>query len=115
MDKLRSFKDTIIDHRSNVFDKDGTVKAWKANELAIVLFLKIFFKPRVPLKPPSQKSLPHVPECPLNKLWKTCFSGNSLRKGEENFFTEGQLWLKKGSLLAQSEKGICSLAQSEKK
>ena len=66
MDKLSSFKDTIIDHRSNVFDKDGTVKRGKANELAILLFLKIFFTPRVPLKPPSQKSLPYVPECPLS-------------------------------------------------
>ena len=66
MDKLRSFKDTIIDHRPNVFDKDGTVKPWKADGLAILLFLKIFFKPRVPLKPPSQKSLPSVPECPLS-------------------------------------------------
>ena len=90
MDKLSSFKDTMIDHHSNVFDKDGTVKPWKANELAILLLLKIFFKPRVPLKPSSQKSLPHVPECPLNKLWKTCFSGKSLRKGKENFFKEEQ-------------------------
>ena len=65
MDKLSSFKDTIIDYHSNVFDKDGAVKPWKGNELAILLFVMIFFKPRVPLKPPSQKSLPHVPECPL--------------------------------------------------
>ena len=33
MDKLSSFKDTIIDHRSNVFDKDGTVKPWKQMDL----------------------------------------------------------------------------------
>ena len=31
----------------------------------ILLYLMIFFKSRVPLKPPSQKSLPHAPECPL--------------------------------------------------
>ena len=37
LEKLSSFKDTIIDHRSNVFDKDGTVKPWKANGLAILL------------------------------------------------------------------------------
>ena len=61
LEKLSSFKDTIIDHRSNDFDKDGTVKPWKANELAILLFLKIFLKSRVQLKPPS-----HVPECPLS-------------------------------------------------
>ena len=34
LEKLSSFKDTITDHRSNLFDKDGNVKPWKANELA---------------------------------------------------------------------------------
>ena len=37
MDKLSSFKDTIVDNHSNIFHKDSTVKPWKANGLAILL------------------------------------------------------------------------------
>ena len=61
LEKLSSFKDTITDHRSNLFDKDSNVKPWQANELAFYdTILKDILKSRVPLKPPSLKLLPHV-------------------------------------------------------
>ena len=62
LEKLSSFNDTIIEP----FDKDGNVKPWKANELAFYdTILRDILKSRVPLKPPSQRSLP-VPACPLS-------------------------------------------------
>ena len=34
LEKLSSFKDTIINHRLNLLDRDDNVKPWIANELA---------------------------------------------------------------------------------